>query len=395
MRVKLYLAVFFVFITGGLFSQSVNQIKGQVINASGGTPLVNCSVFINSTSKGTVTGSSGEFVLSNIPAGKFELIVSSIGYETYVFPFSSNQLPLDLKISLKEKATDLSAVTVEPFLKDGWETWGRTFIENFIGTTDFAISCSIRNKEVIRFRYSKKKDLLSAIADEPVIVENRALGYIISFKLEEFSVDFKSLTNVYLGYPFFSEMPATSKVLQMEWQDNRKKAYLGSIMHFIRSLYSNEIKKPDMEFNPEGFELMKPTKLANTEKSRMESKYALHQQQHDDPWPGDSLKYYKKLMRQPDSLVRNQFLSAENLVTINDDQTKYLYFTGKLSVTYRIKRKFDKELQKSVIYLLTPAPVEIEENGYYDSPLEIFMAGYWSRSQKLASILPLDYWPDE
>jgi hypothetical protein len=211
-------------------------------------------------SKGTVTGSSGEFVLSDIPAGKFELIASSIGHETYVFPFSSNQLPLDLKISLKEKATDLSAVTVEPFLKDGWETWGRTFIENFIGTTDFASACS---------------------------------------------------------YPFFSDMPTASKVLQMEWRDNRKKVYLGSIMHFIRSLYSNEIKKPTIEF------------------------------------------------------------------------------TGKLSVTYRRKRKFDKEVQRSVIYLLTPAPVEIEENGYYDSPLEMFMTGYWSKSQKLASILPLDYWPDE
>ncbi len=57
--------------------------------------------------------------------------------------------------------------------------------------------------------------------------------------------------------------------------------------------------------------------------------------------------------------------------------------------------KLDTEVQKSTIYLLTPAPVQIEENGYYDSPLEIFTIGYWAESQKLANLLPLDYWPED
>ncbi len=156
--------------------QTSRTIKGQVMSGTTGSPLSNCSVFINSTSKGTVTDEEGRFELSNIQDGKYELIVSSIGYETYVQPFSGAQLPLGLTIRLKEKATDLSSVTVEPFETDGWEKWGKTFMDNFIGTTEYARQCTIKNKEVLRFRFSSKKNILTAIAYEPIIIVNKALG---------------------------------------------------------------------------------------------------------------------------------------------------------------------------------------------------------------------------
>jgi len=52
-------------------------------------------------------------------------------------------------------------------------------------------------------------------------------------------------------------------------------------------------------------------------------------------------------------------------------------------------------VQKSSIYLTTPEPVQIEANGSYDPPLEIFSLGYWAHSEKLANLLPLNYWPDD
>jgi len=50
-------------------------------------------------------------------------------------------------------------------------------------------------------------------------------------------------------------------------------------------------------------------------------------------------------------------------------------------------------VQKSSIYLTTPEPVQIEANGSYDPPLELFSLGYWAHSEKLANLLPLNYWP--
>jgi hypothetical protein len=377
-----------------LSSQQSNSIKGRVTDSSTNTPVAGCSVFINSTSKGTTTTASGEFELSDIPPGKFELIVSSVGYETYVYPFSGSQLPLELEIKLKQKVTDLPGVTVEPFLKDGWQTWGQTFIENLIGTTDFANRCTIKNKEVVRFRFSKKNNELTAIADEPLIIENKALGYTIKYQLEEFKTNFNTQTNVYLGYPLFTEMLSKSNVWQIEWRDNREKAYQGSITHFIRSLYNNEIQVA-AEYNQPGFEIRKQVKVPNSEKLRVVEVQKKAEQKINTPWPADSLKYFKKVMKQNDSLLINKLLTAEDLITSGSDQGKSLFFTGQLSITFRRKRKLDTEVQKSTIYLTTPAPVSIEENGYYTPPLEIFTLGYWAQSQKLANLLPLNYWPDD
>ena len=347
MNRRFYLLIYFALSFAPSFSQIAHTIKGQVMNVASGAPIANCSVFINNTSKGMTTDATGRFELSNIPDGKYVLIVSSIGYETYAHPFSGNQLPIELMVQLKEKATDLSAVTVEPYDPDGWAKWGKTFMDNFIGTTKYANQCNIKNKEVIHFRYSSKKYRLTAVADEPIIVENKALGYIVKYQLEEFSVDFASGRYTFMGYPLFTEMQAGSKAWEQIWKKNREKVYYGSVMHFIRSLYINQVQGPTD--STEGFEVRRQGR-------------------------GDN----------PD-------LTAGDLVIVNANQTKSLFFTGDLSVTFR---RNTLKAQKSTIRLLTPAPVEIEVNGYYDSPLELFMLGYWSWSEKFATTLPLDYWPD-
>ena len=113
---------------------------------------------------------------------------------------------MQLKIYLEPKATELEAVIVEPYEKDGWEKWGKFFIENFIGTTDAAKLCKIRNYKTLRFRHSKKKNILTAVADEPLIIENRELGYRITYQLEDFTYDFNENTLFYLGYTLFEDM---------------------------------------------------------------------------------------------------------------------------------------------------------------------------------------------
>jgi hypothetical protein len=44
-------------------------------------PIPSASIFLNTTSIGTISNSAGAFQLQ-IPEGNFELIISSIGYET-------------------------------------------------------------------------------------------------------------------------------------------------------------------------------------------------------------------------------------------------------------------------------------------------------------------------
>ena len=104
------------------FGQSANSISGIVTDSTDNSPVPGCSVFINGSSRGTITDAKGVFVLAHIPPGNYDLVVSAIGYETYILNFSDNRLPMDLKISLKQRASELSAVTVEPYLWDPLES---------------------------------------------------------------------------------------------------------------------------------------------------------------------------------------------------------------------------------------------------------------------------------
>src|SRR5215217_8200401 len=108
--------LFLLLIQGYCFSQT---ITGKIFNSSG-QPIGNCNVFISNTTRGTTSNNDGVFIITNVPAGKHELVVSSVVYETYVLPFSGDQLPLSIEVVLKLKIKELENVTVEPFEEGGW-----------------------------------------------------------------------------------------------------------------------------------------------------------------------------------------------------------------------------------------------------------------------------------
>src|ERR1700685_1436911 len=114
---RLCFALLFLLIYAAAPAQNVHLLKGRVTDSLTGKPVSGCSVFINNSSKGTITNANGDFVLQNLGEGKFELIISSIGYETFSYDFNTGQLPPVLYVNLKQKQTELSVITVEPYLK--------------------------------------------------------------------------------------------------------------------------------------------------------------------------------------------------------------------------------------------------------------------------------------
>src|SRR5258708_5559763 len=88
------LTVFLLFVQsqGALAQPQGNTLTGSVKDAASGKSLPGISVFLNSTSKGTVTRADGTFVLAGIPPGRYQIVVSAIGYETVVIEISSRSL---------------------------------------------------------------------------------------------------------------------------------------------------------------------------------------------------------------------------------------------------------------------------------------------------------------
>jgi len=403
-------AIFFTLLIISLNVFSQRTIRGRVVNASGGEPIPGSSVFINNSSRGMVSDRQGEFELNDIPVGKHDLIVSSIGYETSVFSFDAGQLPLQLKIEMQVKVRELENVTVEPSVEEGWDKWGRLFTDNFVGNIPNGLHCKIKNQKAIRFRYYKKSNRVTAFADEPVILENKALGYKISYQLEDFEVNFKSGATLFAGYPFFEEMEKNKK----KWERNREKAYQGSMMHFMRSLYQDK-------FASEGFEVRRMVRVPNIEKERVKKKYlpSLNNRtitinsgsvsvNRSDSLREDSVDYYDRVMQQKDytEIYGRELLTADSLVVQTDGNYKVIFFTDYLYVTFK-KETEDREyllfhherrsptFQRSYIWLTNLNPIAIDANGSYYPPQEIFSMSYWGWEEKIANMLPLDYQPGQ
>ena len=408
-------AFLFLLLLGSLTVFSQPTIKGRVVNAANGEPLPGSSVFISNSSIGIVSDKDGRFELHNIPVGKHELVVSSIGYETNVFSFSAAQLPLQVRIEMEVKVRELPNVTVEPSVEEGWDKWGKLFTENFIGHIPNAINCKVKNQKAIRFRYFKKSNRVIAYADEPIILENKALGYKISYQLEDFEVNFKANSTAYAGYPFFEDMDKNRKGLQKRWQRKREQAYYGSMMHFMRSLYNNKLSE-------EGFEVRRMKRIPNEEKERVKKIYRPTRINNGTvkisagPAPAkgadnllnDSAEYYQRILKQKDyeEVYEKALLTADSLIVNSDGGYKTIFFPDYLYITYKNEME-DKEyiafhrenraavFQRSYIWLINLTPIAIDANGSYYPPKEIFSMAYWAWDEKMANTLPIDYTPSK
>lgn len=395
----------FLLLPSFLFGQ--RTITGKVVDRVSGQPVPGTSVFISNTSNGTVSGKEGDFILNNVPAGKYELIISSVGYETMVHPFTEKDLPLRLRVELEVKMRELQNVTVEPFLEEGWDKWGKTFTDAFIGQTPNAARCRIRNYKQIRFRYFRKSNRVIAYCDEPLLIENKALGYLVRYQLESFEINYKAGSTTYAGYPFFEELDKNRKEIRPRYRKSREQAYSGSMMHFMRSLYTDSLLQ-------QGFETRRMMRIPNAEKERVKKIYrpgltvrgngGITISSRPDSLTKDSSAYYSRIMQQKDvnEVFGSAALTLDSLLVGQEGNYKVIHFDHYLYVTYKKEYEAKEYLQHHMesrpvyfqrSYLLLPAaqPFGIERNGNYFPPQEVLSAGYWGWDEKISSLLPLDY----
>ena len=78
--------------SGSIPRQRIAETR-LVSDSADGKPLAGVSIFLNSTSKGTVSREDGSFLLKGIPRGQYDLVVSAIGYETFVITINGSRLP--------------------------------------------------------------------------------------------------------------------------------------------------------------------------------------------------------------------------------------------------------------------------------------------------------------
>ncbi|BFP40338.1 TonB-dependent receptor [Flavobacteriaceae bacterium GF1] len=106
------LTVFFLIILTN-FAAGQTKVSGTVLD-TGGTPLLGATIQLRGTQIGVIADENGFFELNNLKSGNYELIVSSLGYQTRSVPLDiSRNQSLSLEIKLTESSQELNEVVVK------------------------------------------------------------------------------------------------------------------------------------------------------------------------------------------------------------------------------------------------------------------------------------------
>ena len=336
-----------------------NRITGNVIDIITNEPIPYANVFLANTLIGTSTNNEGNFLLEGFSDGKYLLTVTHVGYQSYqvsldfdhadVYSDQIRLVPISVtlnEIQVAEDTTDRSA-NLEIFKR------------LVIGISGNANECIILNPQKLHLFYDANSKSLYGHSKEPLIIENRVLGYRIFYVIDTFEYNSLNSTVSSFGIPRFELLESSNQVEQKKWIKNREEAYLGSVMHFIRSLYQNQIRQ-------NGFGLMR-LDLSNKRKNNYT----------------DSLTVVKNIVN-------------------GKGITNWIKYDGRLMVTFNRKKitnglstklKGNKKHESIITFL--EGGISVFSNGEYENIKSLIFDGYWARSETMVNWLPYDYLPLE
>ncbi|MEM1041532.1 MAG: carboxypeptidase-like regulatory domain-containing protein [Bacteroidota bacterium] len=224
-------------------AQPTSATLTGTVTGDDGQPLPGAHVFLAQTQRGTITNAEGRYRLPAVPLGAHRLVASIIGFETdaedLVLRDAGDTKTINFR--LRESEFELGEVTVESTEDARWQARYERFQHRFLGESSNAAETEILNPYVLDF--DERMGTLTATAREPLIIENRALGYRVRYDLTDFEA--RSNSNFFNGEPLFEEMEPADEVQFARWQANRRKAYFGSPRHLIRSLIADTAEEQD------------------------------------------------------------------------------------------------------------------------------------------------------
>jgi hypothetical protein len=216
-------------------------LRGRVIDGETSLPIADANVFLSSTTLGTTSSKDGEFSLRNVPEGEYDLVASLVGYERKVVTVrvvGSDTLLFDIRLSPRLLQAGQVEVTSE--VPAAWDENLARFTRAFLGETAHAAECRIVNPEVLDLAYDDGADELVARSESLLVVENRAIGYVLTIQLVSFRWNVGGDYGNYIIYTQFREMRPRDDRQRAEWETNRNDAFVGSLRQFLRSLYHGE-----------------------------------------------------------------------------------------------------------------------------------------------------------
>lgn len=206
-------------------------VSGFTFNESG-QPLPDVNIYVDGSKIHTISEVNGNFSLDVQNQKNITIVFQKNGFQTFTVNVSE-AIGKKLKVVLL-KIQDIEEVILIPYTDEAYHKYITYFLGQFVGFDQTNVK--IKNQKTLKFAFDKKNQILKVKAPQTLIIDNKKLAYQVQFNLMNFEADFRNSTVAYSGTSFFKEV--NPKKIN---EANRSNAYHGSIMHFLRSVYQDQI----------------------------------------------------------------------------------------------------------------------------------------------------------
>lgn len=350
------------------FSQPLTTtLSGTVTDATTQQPMPFASVYLDGTTRGTTTDAQGRYKLTNVPLGTLHVVASFMGYQTHRQTVRfNNSRGENVYFRLKPSEGILGAITVRAKSRDrAWQRHYKQFQRQLLGEP-FGGQCQITNSFVLSFR--EEGSTLYATATEPLIIENKALGYRLNYELLSFKGTMQRV--YYAGTCRFEELTPTDDRQRARFVKNRMQAYRGSLRHLMTTLVNGRAEQNGFLIYSE--DLSKSLSRNN-----------------DPPLLYDAIRYTKRLTPiQTDSVIKPGKLSFERQLV--SAKPFVIFYTGASSAfsPYRDARFAYSTLD------LPRGPMGFTTDGWITIPNGVEIKGSLA-DDRLSTLLPADWKPEK
>ncbi len=384
-------------------AQAQGKLSGVVQDSVTHEPLAFASVFLANTTLGATTTEQGQFEFPRVPPGTYDVVGSYVGYRLAKQSITVGRAAQQLTLQLAPTGNQLGEVVVQPAPNRPEDF--QKFTAMFLGGTSFSEQCHISNPDQVRVFYDDSTKELTARAKEFVQVDNDALGYRLKYYGLQFDYDNDDHSISYYGEPVFEEMTPRDERQRQQWAANRTTAYLGSFMHFLRSVYANRVQAEG--FLTQQIRLVPNPRFERADARRRallarrpDGKFTAAEQDSLAKWSGVAPAFAK---------LYPAALPIDSLRRVSaDGRHTYLRFTGELQVAHFGEApdpRYGRPMS-SLGLSRTPYPAkrqvsrlrlqedeaEIQANGAPLNPLDILNGEYWG-FERIGEFLPFDYVP--
>jgi len=328
-------------------------ITGRVTDSQN-HPIPYATVYLSKTTMGVLANQNGVYSLNVSQTGTYELIVSCVGYESHSQIINANGADKRIDISLSERTVLIKEVTIKG--KDVNREFNyNKFVGCFIGRTENAAFCKIKNpKDLIIYRSSNDSNLI-AYSIKPLEIENSSLGYKIIYDLQYFNYNRKTGHLRFSGDYYFQDITNKDRA-NLKIQRRRLISYYGSRMHFLRALFVDSVSQ-------ENFKIYN-TQMDSTHNSWVKSDII------SDKEVCMTLKADSMTIYHPNPIVINYSDNHPELFPLPQ-----VYRPGE----YNSLIVFNDSLH-------------VYRNGYYPDGYDLSWGGFMSRD-RIAELLPYDFVP--